>query len=62
MNNTGLLLILLGIGLLTSEAFVPGYGILGMGGVSVRSGLAVSDRYFANQPGGQPHINRRRHA
>ncbi len=34
INLTGLLLILLGVGLLISEAFVTSYGILGLGGVS----------------------------
>jgi membrane-bound serine protease (ClpP class) len=33
INLTGLLLILLGVGLLTAEAFVTSYGVLGMGGV-----------------------------
>jgi membrane-bound serine protease (ClpP class) len=33
INNTGLLLLLLGIGLLTTEALVPGYGVLGVGGL-----------------------------
>ncbi|MGO9062690.1 MAG: NfeD family protein [Candidatus Binataceae bacterium] len=33
INNTGLLLLLLGIGLLTTEALVPGYGVLGIGGL-----------------------------
>src|SRR5579864_8551706 len=33
INLTGLLLILLGVGLLTTEAFVTSYGVLGMGGV-----------------------------
>lgn len=33
INNTGLLLLVLGIGLLTFEALVPGYGILGVGGL-----------------------------
>jgi membrane-bound serine protease (ClpP class) len=33
INNTGLLLLLLGIGLLTAEAIVPGYGILGISGL-----------------------------
>jgi membrane-bound serine protease (ClpP class) len=33
INNTGLLLLLLGIGLLTAEVFAPSHGILGFGGV-----------------------------
>jgi membrane-bound serine protease (ClpP class) len=33
INNTGLLLLLLGIGLLTAEVFTPSHGILGLGGV-----------------------------
>jgi membrane-bound serine protease (ClpP class) len=33
INNTGLLLLLLGIGLLTAEALTPSHGILGLGGV-----------------------------
>ncbi|HXR35755.1 MAG TPA: NfeD family protein, partial [Candidatus Binataceae bacterium] len=33
INNTGLLLLLLGIGLLTAEALIPGYGVLGVGGL-----------------------------
>jgi membrane-bound serine protease (ClpP class) len=33
INNTGLLLLLLGVGLLTAEAFAPGYGVLGIGGL-----------------------------
>ncbi len=33
INNTGLLLLLLGIGLLTAEVFTPSHGILGVGGV-----------------------------
>jgi membrane-bound serine protease (ClpP class) len=33
INNTGLLLLLLGIGLLTAEVLTPSHGILGLGGV-----------------------------
>jgi membrane-bound serine protease (ClpP class) len=33
INNTGLLLLLLGVGLLTAEAMTPSHGILGFGGV-----------------------------
>jgi membrane-bound serine protease (ClpP class) len=33
INNTGLLLLLLGIGLLTAEVMTPSHGILGVGGV-----------------------------
>ncbi len=33
IDNTGFLLLVLGIGLLTAEALVPGYGILGIGGL-----------------------------
>lgn len=33
IDNTGFLLLVLGIGLLTTEALVPGYGILGVGGL-----------------------------
>jgi membrane-bound serine protease (ClpP class) len=33
IDNTGFLLLLLGIGLLTTEALIPGYGILGVGGL-----------------------------
>ncbi len=33
INNTGLLLLLLGIGLLTAEVFTPSHGILALGGV-----------------------------
>jgi membrane-bound serine protease (ClpP class) len=33
INNTGLLLLLLGVGLLTAEAITPSHGILGIGGV-----------------------------
>ena len=33
INNTGLLLLLVGIGLLTAEVFTPSHGVLGLGGV-----------------------------
>jgi len=33
INNTGLLLLLLGVGLLTAEVLTPSHGILGVGGV-----------------------------
>jgi membrane-bound serine protease (ClpP class) len=33
MNYAGLVLILLGIGLMTAEAFQPSFGVLGLGGV-----------------------------
>jgi len=33
LNTSGLALILLGVGLLVAEAFVPAFGLLGMGGV-----------------------------
>jgi membrane-bound serine protease (ClpP class) len=33
INNTGLLLLLVGIGLLTAEVFNPSHGVLGIGGV-----------------------------
>ena len=33
INLTGLLLMLLGIGMLIAEAFVTSYGVLGIGGV-----------------------------
>jgi len=33
IDNTGFLLLVLGIGLLTAEVLVPGYGILGIGGL-----------------------------
>ncbi len=34
VNGAGLALILLGLGLITAEAFVPSFGILGLGGIS----------------------------
>jgi len=34
INNTGLLLLLLGVGLLTAEVLAPSHGVLGLGGVA----------------------------